>query len=139
MVPPVSWVPSQGRQPSEAGAPVPAWGALQTGEVTGFWAEGVAVDEKEKCCLVDVSILGAALESVCPVTTILVSVSGISTMSESGAAKLQTAVPDVQIVGPMTGYQYVNMADGKLVLLKQKSYSVRTEYEQLYIQCGDPW
>ena len=38
VVPPVSSVPSQGRQPPEIGA--------QTDEVTGFEAEGVAVDEK---------------------------------------------------------------------------------------------
>ena len=36
VMPPVSSVPSQGRQPPEAGAPVPAWRALQTSEVTGF-------------------------------------------------------------------------------------------------------
>ena len=34
MVPPVSSVSSRGRQPLEAGAPVPAWHALQTNEVT---------------------------------------------------------------------------------------------------------
>ena len=50
-VPPVSSVPSQGRQSPEAGAPVPAWRALQTDAATGFRAEGVTVDEKEKCCL----------------------------------------------------------------------------------------
>ena len=53
VVPPVASVPFQGRQPPQAGAPVPAWRALQTGEVTRFRAEGVAVDEKEKCCLTD--------------------------------------------------------------------------------------
>ena len=36
VLPPVSSVPSQGRQPPEAGAPVPAWRALQTDEVTVF-------------------------------------------------------------------------------------------------------
>ena len=94
-MPPVSSVPSQGRQPLEAGAPVPAWRALQTNEVTGFRAEGVAVDEKEKCCLADLSVSGAAVKSVCPVTAVLDSGSGISTMSESVAAKLQAAVPAV--------------------------------------------
>ena len=76
MVPPVSSVPSQGRQPPGAGAPVPAWRALQTDEVTGFRAEGVASDEKEKCCLADLSIPGSSVKSVGPGTAILNSMSG---------------------------------------------------------------
>ena len=100
---------------------VPAWRALHTDENIGFRSEGVAVDEKNKYCLADLSVPGAAVRSVCPVTAILDSGSGISTMSESVAAKLQTIVPDVQIVGPMTDDQYVKMTDGKLVLVKQKS------------------
>ena len=75
--------------------------------------------------LADLYIPGAAAKSVCAVTAILDSGSGISTMSESVAAKLQAAVPDVQNVGPMTYDQYVKMVDGKLVV-KQKSCPVRT-------------
>ena len=104
---------------------VPAWRALQTDEVTGIGAEGVAVNNKEKCCLTDMSVSGAAVKSVCSVTTILDSKSGISTMSEGVATKLQAAVADVQIVGPMTDDQYVNMSDVKLLLVKQKSCPVR--------------
>ena len=107
MVPLASSVPSQERQPPEAGASVPAWRALQTDEVTGFRAEGVAVDEKEKCCLTELSVPGATVKSVRRVTAILYSGSGISTMSKSVAAKLQAAVPDVQIVGLMTDDQYM--------------------------------
>ena len=59
VVPPVPSVPSQGRQPPEAGAPDSAWRALQTDEVTVFRAEGVAFDEKEKCYLADLSVPGA--------------------------------------------------------------------------------
>ena len=44
----------------------------------GFGVEGVAVDEKEKCCLADLSVPGAAVKSVCPVTAVLGSGSGIS-------------------------------------------------------------
>ena len=54
-------------------------------------------------------------------------------MSESVAGKLQAAVADVQIVGPMIDDQYVKMADGKLVLVKQKSGHVRTALHN----CGD--
>ena len=96
MVPPVSSVPSQGRQPLEAKAPDPAWRALH------------------QCCLADLSALGAAVESVCPVTAIPDSGSNTSTMSENVVAKLQAAVPDVQIVGLMTDDQYVKIADGEL-------------------------
>ena len=128
---PVSSLPSQGRKPSEAGAPVPAWRTLQTDEVTGFGAEGVVVDEKEKRCLADLSVPRAALESVWPVTVILDVESGISTMSKSGTAKLQAVVPDVQIVGPMIDDQYVKMAAGKLVLLKQKSCLLRTALHRM--------
>ena len=95
-------MPSQGRQPLEAGAPVSAWGALQTNEVTGFGAEGVTVDVKKKCCSADLFVVRAAVKSVCPVTAILDSGFDISNMSESVAAKLQAATPDVQIVRPMT-------------------------------------
>ena len=132
VVPSVSSEPSPGRQPLEAGAPEPAWRALQTNEVTGFRAEGVAVDEKEKSCLVDLCVPGAAVESVCPVTAILNTGSGISTMSESVAAKLQAAAPADQIVGPMTDDQNVKMADGKLVLVKQKSCPVRTAVHAMW-------
>ena len=83
----------------------------------------------------DLSVPGAAVKSVCRVTPILESWSGISTMSESVAAKLQAAVPDVQIVGPMIDEQYVKMADGELVQVEQKSCLVRT----VYTQRGDRW
>ena len=83
MVPPVLSVPSQGRQPPETEVPVPAWCALQTDEDIGFWAKSAAVDEKEKCCLADLSVPGAVVKSVYPVIAILVSGSCISTMSES--------------------------------------------------------
>ena len=132
MVLPVSSVLSPRRQPPEAGAPVPAWRALQTKEVTGFRAERVAVDEKEKLCLADLSVPGAAVKSVCPVAAILDSGSDISTMSESVAAKLQVAVPDAQIVGPMTDDQYVKMADGKLILVKEKSCPVKTALHTMW-------
>ena len=57
---------------------------------------------------------------------------GISTTSESVAANSQAAVPDVQIVGPMTDNQYVEMATGKLVLVEQKSCPVRTALHTLW-------
>ena len=47
-------------------------------------------------------------------------------MLKSLTTKLQATVPDAQIVGPMTDDQYVNMADGKVVLVKQISSPVRT-------------
>ena len=70
--------------------------------------------------------------SVYPVTAILDSRSGISTRSESVTAKLQAAVFGVRIVGPMTDDQYMNMADGKLVLVKQKSCAVRTALHTMW-------
>ena len=93
----------------------------------------MAVDEKEECCLADLSVPGAAVKSVCPVTAILDSVSGISTMSESVAAKLPAAVTDVQIVMSITDDQCVKMADGKLVLVKQKSCPVRTALNTMWV------
>ena len=70
---------------------------------------------------------------MCPVTVTLDSGSGISTMSECVAAKLQAAIPDVQIVWPMTDDQYVKMTDdqyvkmtdGKLLPVVQKSCPVK--------------
>ena len=84
--------------------PVPAWRALQTDEVTGFRAEGLDVGEKDNGCLADSSVSAATVESLCPMTAILDSGSGMSTMSETVAAILQAAVPDVQIVGPMVNW-----------------------------------
>ena len=46
-------------------------------------------------------------------------------MSECVAAKLQAAIPDVQIVWPMTDDQYVKMTDGKLLPVVQKSCPVK--------------
>ena len=92
----------------------------------------MAVDEKGKCCLTDLSGPGAAVKSVFPVTAISDSGSGISTMSESVAATLQAAVPDVEIVGPMTDDQYVKMVDGKSVLVKQKSCPVETALHTMW-------
>ena len=76
--------------------------ARPTDDVTGFRSEDMADDEKEECCLADLSVPMAAVKSVCSVTAILDSRSDISTISESVAAKMQAAVSDVQIVGPMT-------------------------------------
>ena len=84
------------------------------------------VGEKMKCCLADLSVPEATIKSVCPVTTILDSGSGISTVSEGVAVKLQVTVPVVQIVGPMNDDQYMKMATGKLVLVEQKLCPVRT-------------
>ena len=75
-----------------------------------FRAEGVTVDEKNKSCLADLSIPGAAVKLVCPLTAILDSGSGISTISESIVTELQAAVLDIQIVEPMTDHQYVKKA-----------------------------
>ena len=52
-----------------------------------------------------------------PVTAILDSEFGISTVSESVAAKLQATVPDL-IVGPMTDDQHIRMTGGKLMASK---------------------
>ena len=117
-MPPVSSVPSQDRQPPATEAPVAAWRALQTDGVTGFPGEGVAADKKEKCFLTNLSVPGAAVKLVCPVTVILDPEPGISTISESVASKRQAAVLDVQIMKPMTDGQYVKIVDGKLVLVK---------------------
>ena len=125
-VPPVSSVPSQENDSlRRQGHPFQRDVLYKLLGLPGFGTEGVDVDEKEKCFLADLSVARAAVKSVSPVTVILVSRSGISTMSESVTAKLQAAVPDVEIVGPMTDDHYVKMADGKLVLVKQKWYPVR--------------
>ena len=92
----------------------------------------MAVDEKEKCCLAILSVSGAAVKSMCRVTTILDSGSGISTMSESVPAKLLPAVPDIQIMATITNDQYVEMVDGKLVLVKQTSCPVRTALHAMW-------
>ena len=60
VVPPVSLVPSQKRKTASSGRGARSSGVcLLTGEATGFRAQGVAVNEKEKCSLVDLSVPGA--------------------------------------------------------------------------------
>ena len=49
----------------------------------------MAIDEKEECCLNDLSVPGAAVKSMYQVTAIWDSGPGISTMSESVAAMFQ--------------------------------------------------
>ena len=71
-------------------------------------------------------------KSVYPRTTIMDSGSGITTISESVAAKLKAAVPDVQIVGPMTEGQYVNTTDGKLMQVKQKLCPVKAALHTMW-------
>ena len=80
----------------------------------------MTVGEKEKCYLADLSIPDAAVKLVCPVTTILDSGSGISTMLEKLVAKLQAVGPAVQNVGPMTDDQYAKMTEGRLGLVKER-------------------
>ena len=82
--------------------------------------------------MADLSVPGGAVKLVCPMTAILDSKSGILTMSDSVAAKLQAAVPDVEIVGPMINDQHVKMADGKLELVKQKSCLVKTTFHTMW-------
>ena len=82
--------------------------------------------------LADLSVPGAAVKSVCPMTAILDSGSGISTMPKSVAAKLQATVPDLQIVEPMTDDQHGKMADGNLVLVKKKSCPVRAALHTMW-------
>ena len=91
----------------------------------------MAVD-KDKGCSAAMSVSEAAVKWVCPVTAIFDSGFCITTISDSVAAKLEAAVPEVQIVGPMTNGQYVNMANGKLVLVKQKSCPVRTALHTMW-------
>ena len=35
--------------------------SARSGDLTGFWAEGVTVDENEKGCFADLSVPGAAV------------------------------------------------------------------------------
>ena len=99
-VQPVLSVPSEGRQRLEAGVPVPAWRALQTDEVTGFRAEGVAVDEKQKCCLAYLTVPGTAV-SRCAQCMRFWTRDLVSRPCRSVPTELQAAGPDVPIVGAM--------------------------------------
>ena len=91
MVAPVSSVPCQGRQPPEVTGFQRC--LVPYKRVTGFRTEGAAVHDKEKCCLADLSIPGAVVESACPVKAIVDSGSGILTISKSVAAKLRPLFP----------------------------------------------
>ena len=92
----------------------------------------MAVDEKEKCCLADLSVPGAAIKSMCPVTALLESGLVSRTSWKVWQEKLQVTAPDVHIVGPMTDGRYVEMANDKLVVVKQKSCSVKTALHTIW-------
>ena len=87
--------------PGESGPYVPAFRGVLPGGMSGFSAEAVAVNERERSCQVSLSVPGAADMTVVDAVAILDSGSGITSTSAGIAHKLQVAFPDVQVVGGM--------------------------------------
>ena len=93
--------------------------------MSGFSAEGVAVDERERWCQVSLSVPGAADMTAVNAVAILDSGSGITTMSAGITTKLQAAFPDVQVVGGMAHRGKLKVADGRVLVAQERTCPVR--------------
>ena len=96
----------------ESGPYVLAFRGVLPGGMSGFGAEGVAVDEREKWCQASLSFPGAA-DTAVDAVAILDSGSGITTMSVGITHKLQAAFSDVQVVGGMSHPGKLKVPDGR--------------------------
>ena len=93
--------------------------------MSGFDAEGAAVDKREKWCQASLSVPGAADVTTVDAVAILDSGSGITTMSVGIANKLQAAFPDVQVVGGKSHPGKLKVADSQVLAGEQKTCPVR--------------
>ena len=92
--------------------------------MSGFSAEGVAVDEREKWCQASLSVPGAAVMAAVDAVAVLDSGSGITTMSAGIANKLQAAFPDVQVVGGMAHPWKFKVADSRVLVVQERTCPV---------------
>ena len=93
--------------------------------MSGFSAEGVAIDEREKWCQASLLVLGAAVLPAVVAAAILDSGSGITTMSAGIATKLKAAFLDVQVVGGMAHQGKLKVADGRVFVVQKRTCQVR--------------
>ena len=93
--------------------------------MSGFCAEGVAVDEREKWCQASLSVPEAAVIAAVDAVAILDSGSGITIMSAGIANKLQAEFPDVQVVGGMAHPGKFKVADGRVLVVQERRCPVR--------------
>ena len=96
------------------------------GVMSGFVAENVAVDERQKCCQAILSVLGAAGMTAVDAVAILDSGSCITSMSVGIANKLQAAFPDVKVVGGMSQPGKLKVADGRVLKVETKHARCRS-------------
>ena len=111
--------------PGESGPCVPAFRGVLPGSMSGFCAEGVAVDEREKWCQASLSVPEAAVIAAVDAVAILDSGSGITIMSAGIANKLQAEFPDVQVVGGMAHPGKFKVADGRVLVVQERTCPVR--------------
>ena len=93
--------------------------------MSGFSANGVAVDECEKWCQASLSVPGVAVLAAVGAVAMLDSGSGITTISAGIANKLQAAFPDVQVVGGMAHPGTLKVADGHVLEVRERTCPVR--------------
>ena len=103
---------------------VPVFRGVLPGGMSGFSAEGVAVDEREKWCQASLSVPGAADMTAVDAVAILHSGFGITTMSVGIANKLQAAFPDAQVVGGMSHPEELKVADDRVLEVEKKTFPV---------------
>ena len=109
----------------ESGPYVPVLREVLPGGMSGFGAEGVAVDEREKCCQASLSMPGVADMMAVDAVAILDSGSGIKTTSAGIARKLPTAFPNVQVVEDMSCPSKLKVAFVRVLAVQEKTCLVR--------------
>ena len=110
--------------PGESEPYVPAFRGVLPGRMSGFGAEGVAVDDREKWCQASLLVPGAADMTAAVAVAIFDSGSGITIISVGIANKLQAAFPDVQAVGGMSNPGKLKVADGRVLAVEKKHAGV---------------
>ena len=103
---------------------VPVFRGVLPGGMSGFSAEGVAVDEREKWCQASLSVPGAADMTAVDAVGILDSGFGIKTMSVGIPNQLQ-AFRGVGDVGGMSHPGKLKVADGRVLAVEQKTFPVQ--------------
>ena len=111
----------------------PAFREVLSGGMSGFDAEGAAVDKREKWCQASLSVPGAADVTTVDAVAILDSGSGITTMSVGIANKLQAAFPDVRVVRGMSHPGKLRGADDWVLAVEQRTCPVRVELRTSWV------
>lgn len=92
----------------------------------------MGVEYRQQCCRADLSIPGAAVQTVSPVKAISDSGADITIMSERVATQLQNASPAVSVITPMTPTHPVRLEDGNVTTMQSITCLARTALNMIW-------